>query len=141
MKKTLFIVILSLISITAIAQFDPDFNKPLELSGDFLSFNLNAREGVYRGNFVAKQGSMVIEGSEISLKQKKNKQLDRIIALGRPVKFKKKNYQTDELINGSAEKITYGLTSGEIKAVGNGQRRVQIIIPPNSTKESMPLIK
>lgn len=171
MKKTLFIILLSLIPIASRAQFDPDFSKPLELSGDFLSFNLNAREGVYQGNFIAKQGSMSIEGNEIELKQKKNKQLDRIIALGHSVEFKKKNYQTGELINGSAEKITYdanrllvtlegnaeissdsgksfksakityGLTSGEIKAVGNGQRRVQIIIPPNSTKESMPLIK
>lgn len=141
MKKTLFIILLSLIPIASRAQFDPDFSKPLELSGDFLSFNLNAREGVYQGNFIAKQGSMSIEGNEIELKQKKNKQLDRIIALGHPVEFKKKNYQTGELINGSAEKITYGLTSGKIKAVGNGQRRVQIIIPPNSTKESMPLIK
>ncbi len=37
--------------------------------------------------------------------------------------------------------MTYEFTNGEIKAVGNGQRRVQIIIPPNSTKENMPLIK
>ena len=169
MNKLICILPLFFIPITSLAQVDPDFSKPMELSGDFLSLNLNSMEGEYKGSFIVQQGSMRIEGDQVKLKQKKNKELDTIIALGQPVKFRKKNYQTGELINGSAQKvtydankllitlqgnaeissdsgksfssqsITYGLTSGEIKAVGSAQRRVKIIIPPNRTRESASL--
>ena len=171
MKTTLLFLLLAFIAIDAIAQSDPDFNQPVELSGDFLNLNLNTGSGVYKGNFIAKQGSMKFEGNEIKVKQKANKELDNIIALGNPVKFKKKNYSSGEIVSGSAKKITYdankllvilegeaeittdlgksfrsqiityGLTSGEIEAKGNSQRRVQIIIPPNSARKSTPIVK
>lgn len=169
MKKLAILLLFTLLPVASIAKDDPDFTKPMEFSGDFLSLNLNSRDGEYKGNFVAIQGSMRIEGTHMKLKQKKNGELDMVEILGQPVKFKKRNYQTGELINGSAEKamydankllitlegnaevnsdsgrsfssnkITYGLTSGEIKAVGNSQRRVKIVIPPNSTRESVSL--
>jgi lipopolysaccharide transport protein LptA len=171
MKISLLFVLLSLVPICAIAQKDPDFSQSIELSGDFLNLNLNSGNGVYKGNFIAKQGSMRIEGSEIQLKQKANKELDNIVASGNPVRFKKKNYSTGEIVSGVAKKITYdankllvtlegnaeistdqgksfkspiityGLTTGEIEAKGNSQRRVQVVIPPNSTRESTPIVK
>jgi len=163
--------IIFLFPVTVFAQIDPDFSKPIQLSGDFSSINLNSKEGEYRGSFVAQQGSMKIEGDQLKLKQKQNKELDTIIAFGKPLKFKKKNYKTGELISGNAQKITYdankllvilegnaeilsdsgkslssqiityGLTSGEIKAIGSAQRRVQMVIPANSKRESSPLVK
>lgn len=169
MKKLFGLFLVLFISTNSIAKDDPDFSKSMEFSGNFLSMNLNSMEGEYKGNFIAQQGSMRIEGDQVQIKQKANKELDTIIALGQPVRFRKKNYQTGELINGSAQKvtydankllitlegnaevvsdsgksfsshkITYGLTSGEIKAVGNSQRRVKIVIPPNSTRESVSL--
>lgn len=170
MKKFVFLLFV-LLPLASFAKTDPDFAKPLELSGDFLSVNLNSREGEYKGNFLAKQGSMKIEGNQIKIKQKQNKQLESIIASGKPVRFSKMNYQSNEMVNGSALKITYdankllitlegnaeilsgsvnsfrshiityGLTNGEIKAVGNSQRRVQIVIPPSGSRESTPLVK
>jgi len=170
MKTTLFLVILALIPISAIAQSDPDFNQQIELSGDFLNLNLNSGNGIYKGNFIAKQGSMRIEGNEIKLKQKANKELDNLIASGDPVRFKKKNYSTGEIVSGIAKKITYdankllvilegnaeistdhgksfksqiityGLTTGEIEAKGNSQRRVQVVIPPSRTRDSVPIV-
>lgn len=151
------------------AHLDPDFKQPVLLSGDFLKVNLNSKNGIYKGNFVATQGSMKLEGTEINLQQKQNNELDMIIALGKPVKFQKKNHQTGELIQGRAQKITYdankllvilegnaeiksdfgkslkgslityGLTTGEIEAKGDGQQRVQIMIAPNQSKQSSPL--
>ncbi len=153
------------------ASHDPDFSQPMHLSGDSLEMNLNSGEGVYKGNFTAEQGSLKLEGSEIQFKQKQNRELDRIIAKGQPVRFQKKNYQTGELIKGSARKvtydagkllvtlegnaeissdfgksfkspiITYGLTTGEIEALGNSKARVHIVIPPSRAKQSAPIVK
>lgn len=163
-------LLLSISTFSYADKLDPDFSQPLTLSGDFLKLNLNSGNGEYKGSFVATQGSMRLEGNALKLEQKKNMELDRITASGQPVRFSKRNYQTGETVNGSAQKIiydanklliilegnakitsdqgksmqggmiTYGLTSGEIVAKGNGVRRVQIIIPPNSAKESVPLI-
>ena len=151
------------------AHPDPDFTQPIQLSGDFLNINLNTKNSIYKGNFVAVQGSMKLESHEMQVQQKPNNELDTIIAVGKPVRFQKKNYQTGELIQGQAEKITYdanklflilqgnaeikinsgknfkaaiityGLTSGEIEAKGDRQQRVQITIPPNKTKQNLPI--
>lgn len=169
MKRIIVLALFTLSSHLTFAKTDPDFSQPIELTGDFLSLNLNSKVGEYKGNFLAKQGSMTIQGNSIKMTQKENKQLDRIIASGQPVKFSKKNYQNNELISGSASKITYdanklvitlegkaeiltsggrsfrseilyyGLTTGDIKAIGSSERRVKIVIPANSTSESVPL--
>ena len=170
MKNLLFVIALSFTSTLGFAaKIDPDFAQPLHLSGDFLGLNLNSHNGIYKGNFVATQGSMKLEGHEIQLKQKSNQQLDSIIVFGQPVKFQKKNYRTGELIKGQAEKITYdanrllvklegnaemtsnfnksiksavityGLSTGEIEAIGNAARRVHIVIPANSSAQSSPI--
>lgn len=169
--KNFVLLIILFFPIVSFAKTDPDFAKPLELSGDFLNVNLNSRQGEYKGNFLVKQGSMKIEGNQLKLKQNQNKQLESIVANGQPVRFTKMNYQSNEIVNGSALKITYdankllitlqgnaeiltgsgnsfrshiityGLTNGEIKAIGNSQRRVQIVIPSSISRESISLKK
>ena len=155
MKKCLVLLfVLSAPNWAFSASHDPDFSQPMHLSGDSLGMNLNSGEGVYKGNFTAAQGSLKLEGSEIQFKQKQNRELDRIIAKGQPVRFQKKNYQTGGLIKGSARKvtydagksfkspiITYGLTTGEIEALGNSKARVHIVIPPSRAKQSAPIVK
>lgn len=57
-------------------NYDPDFNKPINLAGIFLGLNFNSGIGIYKGNFIAIQRSIKIEGAEIHLKQTKNNELD-----------------------------------------------------------------
>lgn len=144
------------------ASYDPDFSQPIQLSGDSLGLNLNSGEGAYKGNFTAVQGSMKLEGSEIQFKQKKNKELDKIIAKGQPVKFQKKSHQTGEWIKGRAQNVIYDAAkqeirlegnaeisggfgksfksaiiiyrpaAGEIEARGDAKSRVRAVIPPNN---------
>lgn len=171
MNKICLLVLLVLYSpFTLATKTDPDFKESIELNGDYLDLNLNSGVGLYQGNFEAIQGSMRLQGNEIQVKQQKNHGLEYIVALGQPVKFQKKNYQTGELIKGNAAKITYdakkllitleggaeissdqgrsikshvityGLTTGEIEAKGQSQRRVQIIIPPSGIKESVSVL-
>ena len=120
MKKLVFLLFL-LLPLSSFAKTDPDFAKPLELSGDFLSVNLNSKEGEYKGNFLAKKGSMKIEGNKIKIKQKQNKQLESIVASGQPVRFSKMNYQSNEMVNGSALKITYDANKLLITLEGNAE--------------------
>lgn len=158
-KPRLFLLSWLMTSSLFAAQ-DPDFNEPLQLSGDFAQFNIHNSSGYYKGNFSAKQGSMQITGNEIQLNQDKNKQLVSIIAFGTPLKLNKRIYKTKENIQASANKmifdakksiitlegnamirsdvgqqiksskITYDLISNDFEAIGNDQQRVEIIMQP-----------
>jgi lipopolysaccharide export system protein LptA len=164
MKKSLLLFPLMMTS-SLFAVQDPDFNQALQLSGDFAQFNIHNSSGYYKGNFLAKQGSMQITGNEIQLNQDKNKQLLSIVAFGNPVKLQKKIYKTQETIQASANKMTfdakksmitlegnaviksdagqqiksakisYDLISNDFEAIGKGQQRVEIIIHPNTLNQ------
>ena len=64
---------------------------------------------------------MKIEGNKIKIKQKQNKQLESIVASGQPVRFSKMNYQSNEMVNGSALKITYDANKLLITLEGNAE--------------------
>ena len=156
------LLLLSLMTSSLFAAQDPDFAEPLQLSGDFAQFNIHSSSGYYKGNFIAKQGSMQITGDQIQLNQDKNKQLVSIVAFGNPLKLQKKIYKTKENIQASAtkmtfdakksiitlegnamiksdvgqhiksSKITFDLISNDFEAIGNDQQRVEIIMQPHT---------
>ncbi len=161
MFKILLLVTTITITTTVFAAEDPDFKKPMQLSGDFLKLNLNNSSGYYKGNFTASQGSLKISGDQINIQQDKNNQLVSISAFGKPLRLSKKIYKTKETISTTSNslfydaknstitlegnamiqsdlgqqiksaKITYNLINSDFEALANQQQRVEILLQPN----------
>ncbi len=101
-----FIVLTLMVSSSPIWALSSDKQKPIEVEAD--SFNLDDAKKitVYSGNVIMTQGSMEIMADNVTIYGARGT-TDKIIAIGKPVKFKQQPDDNQGLIRGEAKRFEY----------------------------------
>lgn len=156
------LLIVSAFATTAHA-LDSDRDQPVHLEADHATFNQQTGVTVYSGNVIITQGTIRIQADNVVANLDANRSIKDVTATGKPAKFQQKISPDKGIAYGEGDqvfydaapsqitltghaKITqdgsvfngntlrYGMKQGDIEGNGNKQQRVQMIIPPSSTR-------
>lgn len=148
---------------TTTFALDSDRDQPVHLEADHATYNQQTGVTVYSGNVIITQGTIKIQADTVTANLDANKSIKDVTAIGKPAKFQQKTSPDKGIAYGEGDqvfydaatsqitltghaKITqdgssfngntlrYGMKQGDIEGNGNQQQRVQMIIPPNSTR-------
>jgi len=107
------LTVLFFIAVNAFA-LSTDSEQPLQLSAD--SANIQDKKGIstYRGNVILVQGSIQLNADKLVLYHTAERDLEKMIATGSPVRFKQRPDGQSRDINASAMKMTYDVSTQTI---------------------------
>lgn len=141
-----------------------DRNQAIELNADRATYNQKTGVTTYEGDVTIKQGTVLIQaGSLVAQLNPKTNQIQTITANGKPAKFQQQISADKGVARGEGQSVVYNadtgivtltgnayltqdgasfrgnvlrysMNAGDIEALGNSQRRVQLIIPPSATQ-------
>ena len=140
-----------------------DRNQQLSLVADRATYNDKTGITTYTGNVVIEQGTMKLQADSIVATLNSKKEIQTITAKCQPAKFQQQMDVNKGLARGEAQTIIYNadtgiitlsgkaylyqdgssirgntlkysMNKGDVEAQGSSTNRVQIIIPPSSSK-------
>ena len=141
-----------------------DRNQELSLLADRATYNEKTGITTYTGNVVIEQGTMKLQADSIVATLNSQREIHTITAKGQLAKFQQQMEANKGLARGEAQSIVYNaetgiititgnaylyqngssirgnslkysMNKGDVEAVGSASNRVQIIIPPSSSKK------
>ncbi len=162
LKQVVCVTALALTSATSFA-LPSDRNQQLSLVADRATYNDKTGITTYTGNVVIEQGTMKLQADSIVATLSAKKEIQTITAKGQLAKFQQQIDSNKGLARGEAQTIVYNaetgiltltgkaylyqdgssirgnslkysMNKGDVEAQGSSSNRVQIIIPPTSTK-------
>lgn len=140
-----------------------DRNQQLTLVADRATYNDKTGVTTYTGNVVIEQGTMKLQADSIVATLNSKREIQTITAKGQLAKFQQQIDANRGLARGEAQQIVYNadtgiltltgraylyqdgssirgeslkysMNKGDVEAQGSSSNRVQIIIPPSSSK-------
>ena len=162
LKQVMCVAVVALSS-TAGFALSSDRNQQLSLLADRATYNDKTGVTTYTGNVVIEQGTMKLQADSIVANLNSKREIQTIRATGHPTKFQQQLDAKRGLARGEAQSITYNaetgiitltgnaylyqdgssirgnslkysMNKGDVEAQGSSSNRVQIIIPPSSSK-------
>lgn len=162
LKQIAGFTVVAMLSVSAFA-LPSDRNQPISLVADKATFNDRTGVTTYTGNVVIEQGTMKLQADSIVAQLNSKREIQTITANGRPSKFQQQISAEKGVARGEAQKIIYNadtgiitltgnaylfqdgasirgnslkysMNKGDIEAQGSSSNRVQLIIPPSSSK-------
>ncbi|WP_130802063.1 lipopolysaccharide transport periplasmic protein LptA [Acinetobacter ihumii] len=162
LKQICSLSVVAMISASALA-LPSDRNQPISLVADKATYNDKTGITTYTGNVVIEQGTMKLQADSIVAQLNEKRKIQTITANGRPSKFQQQISAEKGIARGEAQKIVYNADSGiitlngnaylfqdgasirgnslkysmnkgDIEAQGSSSNRVQLIIPPSSSR-------
>lgn len=162
LKQATCIAAIALSSASSFA-LPSDRNQQLSLVADRATYNDRTGITTYTGNVVIEQGTMKLQADSIVATLNSKKEIQTITAKGQLAKFQQQVDSNKGLARGEAQTIVYNADSGiitltgkaylsqngssirgnslkysmnkgDVEAQGSSSNRVQIIIPPSSSK-------
>jgi lipopolysaccharide export system protein LptA len=115
--KTILGLALLLCCLTASANMT-DRQQPITVDSDFAERDEKTGLTVYRGNVVARQGSLLIEGDVITIVYENNRVI-RILCVGLPAHFEQETSTKGEMVTAYGESIEYLPIAEKIKLEKN----------------------
>ncbi len=161
--KQLSCVAVVALSSAASFALPSDRNQQLSLVADRATYNDKTGITTYTGNVVIEQGTMKLQADSLVANLNSKKEIQIITAKGQPAKFQQQMDTNKGLARGEAQTIVYNadtgiltltgkaylyqdgssirgnslkysMNKGDVEAQGSSTNRVQIIIPPSSSK-------
>lgn len=162
LKQVTCVAVVALSSAASFA-LPSDRNQQLSLVADRATYNDKSGVTTYTGNVVIEQGTMKLQADSIVANLNSKKEIQIITAKGQPAKFQQQMDANKGLARGEAQTIVYNadtgiltltgkayllqdgssirgnslkysMNKGDVEAQGSSSNRVQIIIPPSSSK-------
>ena len=99
------------------ATFDRE--QPVTIEADRVDVDEAKGTSVYSGHVVLRQGSMELQADELHIKTTAQRELETIIARGKPARFKQLNDPELGELRGRAREITYRVTTEYMLFVGD----------------------
>ena len=115
--KTILGLALLLCCLTASANMT-DRQQPITVDSDFAERDEKTGLTVYRGNVVARQGSLLIDGDVITIFYENNG-VSRILCVGLPAHFEQETSTKGEMVTAYGESIEYLPIAEKIKLEKN----------------------
>ena len=99
-----------------------DRSKPINLEADSVTLDDLHKTGVYQGNVVLIQGTLMLRADKVDVSQDDNG-LKTVIAIGNPVSFRQKRDGVDEYVEAYAPHIAFDNVKGLLELTGGARLR------------------
>lgn len=162
LKQVACVAVVALSSASSFA-LPSDRNQQLSLAAENATYNSKTGITTYTGNVVIEQGTMKLQADSLVATLSSKNEIQTITAKGKPAKFQQQMEANKGLARGEAQNIVYNadtgiitltgnaylyqdgssirgnslkysMNKGDVEAQGSSSNRVQIIIPPSSSK-------
>jgi lipopolysaccharide export system protein LptA len=91
-----------------------DQSQPIEIEADGVEIDDGRQLSVYKGNVEIQQGSMRLWADQVTVHHKPSRQPARIVAVGRPARFRQKTESGAQEVRAKAMRMEYDVNSEEI---------------------------
>lgn len=98
-----------------------DSEQPVHIEADWAEGDEIARTTVYKGKVVVVQGSLRISGDVVTMYFDENRELTRLIAVGRLARFRQKPDGDEQYQRAKANQIQYDVPSNTMVLTGNAE--------------------
>ncbi len=112
--RPIALVIAALLAPAPAAAEKADREKEIQVGADLLTADDKTRTSVFEGSVVVTQGTMRITAAKVTVKEDPQR-FKLYVATGSPVTFRQRRDQTDEWIEGSAERAEFDDKSDMLK--------------------------
>lgn len=99
-----------------------DRTKPVNLEADSVTLDDIKKVGVYQGNVVLVQGTLMMRADRIEVTQDDNG-VRNVIATGTPVSFRQKRDGVDEFVEAYAPRVEFDNLKGQLVLSGGARLR------------------
>lgn len=119
-KRTFLFIILTLsCSILHVHALPDDENQLIKIQADNAFHDNKKGLTLYSGDVFMQQGSLKINADKITISSKKNGDVNRLEAQGKPAKFQQQPEVDGDIVYGHAQHINYQVHNGEINFDGD----------------------
>lgn len=115
------ILALYLLLVNPAFSLPDDRKQSIQLQADKWSFDQKNGVTTYTGNAQLQQGSLIIKAQEIIVYYTKNKNVERIEAIGSPARLQQQPSVDQNLITASANKILYLRNENIVEFLNNAE--------------------
>lgn len=122
MRKYLFLSLLGCQLAHPVQAEMADRTKPINLEADSVTLDDIHKTGVYQGNVIVIQGTMMIRADKVDVSQDDNG-LKTVIAAGNPVSFRQKRDGVDEYVEAYAPRVVFDNVKGLLDLSGGARLR------------------
>ena len=162
LKQVACVAVVALSSASGFA-LPSDRNQQLSLAAENATYNSKTGITTYTGNVVIEQGTMKLQADSLVATLNSKNEIQTITAKGKPAKFQQQIEANKGLARGEAQNIVYNadtgiitltgnaylyqdgssirgnrlkysMNKGDVEAQGSSSNRIQIFIPPSSSK-------
>jgi lipopolysaccharide export system protein LptA len=114
------IVLVSLLALGHAHAERADRAKPLNISANSQSGNLETGESTFEGAFVATQGTMTMRADRAVIRRDKEGNISAS-AVGAPVSYREKRDNSEDFINATAQRVEYDERTATLKLIGQAR--------------------
>lgn len=111
------LALLLLTAAPASRALEGDEEQPLYLESDSAELDEQTSTSVYKGNVIVKQGTMEIEADEVTVHHDPDRRPKRIVAVGKPAKYRQDVEGEKEKMEAEALRMEYEADSDEITLI------------------------
>ena len=97
-----------------------DRDKPVNIEADMVTLDDVKKISVYSGNVILTQGTLMLRADRVQATQNATG-LDKISASGRPVSFRQKLDNSDDVIDGVSNRIEFDSVNNQLELIGEAQ--------------------
>jgi lipopolysaccharide export system protein LptA len=105
----------------AAMALDADQEQPLFVEADAAEFDEQQSISLYLGNVEVQQGSLRIQADEVLVHHKSNRQPQKIIAIGKPVRYRQLLDDDPDEVRARALRMEYETDTEEITLIGEAE--------------------
>jgi len=121
MQMPLLLTLLLTLSFNIQAADNDNFSQqPVEIQANQLTSSEKEGRSIYQGKVHIQQGAFELNGDKVTIEHPNN-QIQTLIAIGTPAKFKRFNPKDDSWVTGHAEQIIYNADKRIVTLIGNAQ--------------------
>ena len=110
-----------LLVVQCAAALDSDQKQPLYIEADAAELDDKQSFSLYIGNVEVEQGSMRIFADEVLVHHRPNRQPQKIIAVGNPVRYRQALDDDPDEVNGHARRMEYEADRDEITLIDEAE--------------------
>jgi lipopolysaccharide export system protein LptA len=114
-------VLLCPVAVPPVAALDADAEQPMFVEADAAEFDEKLSTSLYLGNVEVQQGSMRILADEVLVHHKPNRQPRKIIAVGKPVRYRQLLDNDPEEVRAKALRMEYEADRDEIVLIDQAE--------------------
>lgn len=101
------IMLLALLWQSAAMALSTDREQPIKIQADSATIDDGKGFGVYQGNVVVTQGTILINADKVTFHYDQKQQLEKVFAYGNPVRFKQRPDNSTEDLHAKAQQMEY----------------------------------